>query len=182
MDEKELRDYYDKTVNTDRIVVWDHFGANSIHEVLNKIRHMANLGCKYIIVDHLSIIVSDQAVDERKALDEIATKLKTICMELGIAVIAVIHQNRNGQIRGTAGVEQLANLVFKLHRETESASEWRRNVTKVSVQKNRFCGITGPGVYLFYDPITARLSELTDDEIKAYEEGEEPGSSMEAPW
>lgn len=182
VDEKELREYYDKTINTDRVVIWDHFGSNSIHEVLSKIRHMANLGCKYIVVDHLSIIVSDQSGDERKQLDEISTKLKTLCMELNIAVIAVIHQNRQGQIRGTAGVEQLANIVLKLYRDTESASNWRRNVTKIVVQKNRFCGITGPGVYLFYDPVTARLTQLNDDEIKVYEESAEPGSDMEAPW
>lgn len=182
VDEKELREYYDKTVNTDRIVIWDHFGSNSIHEVLSKIRHMANLGCKYIVVDHLSIIVSDQSGDERKQLDEISTKLKTLCMELNIAVIAVIHQNRQGQIRGTAGVEQLANIVLKLSRDIESPSEWRRNITKVLVQKNRFCGITGPGVYLFYDPITARLTELNEDEIRIYEEGGEPGAGGELPW
>ena len=142
---------------------------------------MVNLGCKYIIIDHLSIIVSDQKGDERRDLDEISTKLKTLAMELGIAIIAVIHQNRQGQIRGTAGVEQLANIVLKASRDVESASEWRRNVTKISVQKNRFCGITGPGVYLFYDHITTRLMDLTEDEIRAYEEGEEPGM-VEAPW
>jgi twinkle protein len=167
----ELRVYYDATVNTDRVVIWDHFGSNSIHEVLAKIRHMHNLGCKYIVLDHLSIVVSDQSGDERKQLDEITTKLKTLCMELNIAVIAVIHQNRQGQIRGTAGVEQLANIVLKLYRDLEEADEWRRNVTKISVQKNRFCGITGPGVYLWYNPVTNRLVELTKDEIARYESG-----------
>lgn len=181
VDDKELREYFDKTVNTDRICIWDHFGSNSIHEVLSKIRHMVNLGCKYIVVDHLSIIVSDQAGDERKELDAISTKLKTLAMELNIAVIAIIHQNRQGQIRGSAGVEQLANIVLKLSRETESNSEWRRNVTKILVQKNRFCGITGPGVYVYYNPITARLSELEEEEIRAYEEGGEPGM-QELPW
>ena len=114
VDNDELRKYFDSTINNDRVVIWDHFGSNSIHEVLAKIRHMHNLGCKYIVLDHLSIVVSDQSGDERKQLDEISTKLKTLCMELNIAVIAVIHQNRQGQIRGTAGVEQLANMVIKL--------------------------------------------------------------------
>lgn len=172
VDDVELRSYYDATVNTDRVVIWDHFGSNSIHEVLAKIRHMHNLGCKYIVLDHLSIVVSDQSGDERKQLDEISTKLKTLCMELNIAVIAVIHQNRAGQIRGTAGVEQLANMVFKLHRERESADEWRRNVTKVMIQKNRFSGMTGPGVYVYYDPETGRLSELTKEQIAKFEEGQ----------
>ena len=179
--EEELRKYYDLSVNTDRIVIWDHFGSNSIQEVLNKIRHMHNLGCKYIVLDHLSIVVSDQSGDERKQLDEITTKIKTLCMELNIAVIVVIHQNRSGQIRGTAGVEQLANIVLKLYRDKTEADEWRRNVTRVSVEKNRFCGRTGPGCWLFYDQFTGRLRELTKEEVTQYEAG---GASAkeEPPW
>jgi hypothetical protein len=92
-------------------------------------------------------------------------------MELNIAVIAVIHQNRNDQIRGSAGVEQLANMVIKLHRDKEDPDEWRRNVTKVVIQKNRFSGITGPGAYLFYNPVTGRLDELTDVEARTFEQG-----------
>jgi twinkle protein len=167
----ELRDFYDKVVNTDRLVVYDHFGSNSIQEILNKVRHMHNLGCKYIILDHLSIVVSDQSGDERKQLDEISTKLKTLCMELNIAVICVIHQNRQGQIRGTAGVEQLANIVMKLYRERLSEDPWRRNVTKVTIEKNRFCGRTGPAVYLHYNEFTGRLNELNDEQIKVYNSG-----------
>lgn len=171
----ELREYYDKIINSDRVVIWDHFGSNSIQEVLNKIRHMHNLGCKYIVLDHLSIVVSDQSGDERKQLDEITTKLKTLCMELNIAVLAVIHQNRQGQIRGTAGVEQLANIVMKLHRDKTDPDEWRRNVTKIVIEKNRFCGKTGPACYLAYQPETGRLVELTREEIDKYESGQTVG-------
>ncbi len=177
----ELRGYFDTTINNDRVVIWDHFGSNSIHEVLAKIRHMHNLGCKYIVLDHLSIVVSDQSGDERKQLDEISTKLKTLCMELNIAVVAIIHQNRQGQIRGTAGVEQLANMVFKLFREKEDPDEWRRNVTKVVIQKNRFCGITGPAVYLWYNSMTGRLVELDAEEIRRYELGGN-GPPKEEQW
>jgi len=168
---EELKEAYDATVNSERVVIWDHFGSNSIDSVLAKVRHMAALGCKYIVLDHLSIVVSDQSGDERKQLDEISTKLKTLCMELNIALIAVIHQNRQGQIRGTAGVEQLANIILRLERDMIAADPWRRNVTKVTVDKNRFCGRTGPGVYLWYNEITGRMVELNDEEIAKYEAG-----------
>ena len=168
----ELKQYFTDTVDTSRIVVWDHFGSNSIYEILNKVRHMHNLGCKYIVLDHLSIVVSDQSGDERKQLDEISTKLKTLCMELNIAVIAVIHQNRSGQIRGTAGVEQLANIVFKLYRDKTDIDEWRRNVTKLVVEKNRFSGKTGPCCWLWYNEITGRLVELDAEEVTKFEAGQ----------
>ncbi len=167
----ELRSAYDDLLNNDRVVLWDHFGSNSIDAVLDKIRHMVALGCKYIVLDHLSIVVSDQSGDERKQLDEIATKLKTLTMEMDIAVIAVIHTNRQGQIRGTAGVEQLSNIVIRLERDKIATNEWRRNITRVSIEKNRFCGYTGPASYLFYNPDTGRLSELDDEEVTIYESG-----------
>lgn len=169
---EELRKYYDETCNTDKIVLWDHFGSNEIDQVLNTVRHMAALGCKYIFLDHLSIIVSDQNGDERKQLDEISTKLKTLCMELNIAVICIIHQNRQGEIRGTAGVEQLSNMVFKLFRNKEDTDEWRRNITKVTVVKNRFCGSTGPACYLWYNSETSTLEELSKDQTARYEAGQ----------
>lgn len=167
--EQELREYFDKAVNSERLVLWDHFGSNAIDEVLNKIRHMHNMGCKYIVLDHLSILVSDQSGDERKQLDEISTKLKMLCMELNIAVIAVIHQNRNNQIRSSAGPEQIANITLKLHREMEDPDEWRRNVTRVSVQLNRFSGTTGPCCWLYYDPDTGRLTEMDEKSVAKYE-------------
>jgi twinkle protein len=179
VNKEDLKGYFDAVVNTDKLVIYDHFGSNSIQEILNKVRHMHNLGCKYIILDHLSIVVSDQSGDERKQLDEIATKLKTLCMELNIAVIAVIHVNRQGQIRGTAGVEQLANIVIKLHREKLSEDPWRRNIVKLIVEKNRFCGRTGPGAYLKYNPDTGRLTELTQDEVNEYNSG---GSAPDHQW
>jgi replicative DNA helicase len=130
-------------------------------------------GCDYIFLDHLSIIVSDQSGDERKQLDELSTKLKTLCMELNIALIAVIHENRSGEIRGTAGVGQLANMVIQAKREIKSKDNWRRNVICLSVNKNRFSGTTGPSSYLFFDTDTGRLRELGEADILKYD--------MEAP-
>jgi twinkle protein len=169
---EELRSAYDAVINSDRVVVWDHFGSNSVDAVLEKVRHMHALGCKYIVLDHLSIVVSDQSGDERKQLDEISTKLKTLCMELNIAVLAVIHQNRAGQIRGTAGVEQLANIVIKLERNKTDMDKWRRNVTKMTVEKNRFSGTAGPACYVYYNPATGRLEELEEDEVATFEAGD----------
>jgi twinkle protein len=168
----ELRSAYDAVLNNDRVVIWDHFGSNTIEAVLDKVRHMHALGCKYIVLDHLSIVVSDQSGDERKQLDEISTKLKTLCMNLNIALIVVIHQNRQGQIRGTAGVEQLSNIVLKLYRDNTDPNPWRRNVTKIMVEKNRFCGRTGPACYLWYNEMTGRLEELTPEEVETYESGD----------
>ena len=68
-------------------------------------------------------------------------------------------------------------MVIKLYRDKEDPDEWRRNVTKVVIQKNRFCGITGPGAYLWYNPVTGRLDELGDPEARAFEQGGSLGTT-----
>lgn len=169
--EEELRKAYDEVINTPRVVIWDHFGGNSVDAVVNKVRHMAALGCKYIVIDHFSLLASDQADDERKKLDEIATKLKTLTVELNICLIGVIHQNRQGQIRGTAAFEQLSNLVIRLERDKLDKDPWRRNITVMTVTENRFSGMTGPAAYLFFDDTTGRMSELDEPTIQKFEQG-----------
>lgn len=170
----KLRAAYDAVVNTDRLVLWDHFGSNKVEAVLDKVRHMVALGCKYIILDHVSIVVSDQSGDERKQLDEIATKLKMLCMNLNICLICVVHQNRQGTIRSSAIFEQISNIVIKLHRDKLDPDPWRRNVTQVVVQENRFCGRTGPACYLWYNEMTGRMMEMDDAEVAKFEKREAP--------
>lgn len=169
--ETELREVYTKIIDTDRVVIWDHFGSNTIDAVIDKVRHMAALGCKYMVVDHLSIIVSDQSGDERKQLDEISTRLKTLCMNLSIHLMCVIHVNRQGQARGSAGPEQVSNIVMRLERDKKDPDDWRRNITTIVVEKNRFCGKTGPACLLFYNEVTNRLEELSPDQVQQYEAG-----------
>jgi twinkle protein len=132
---------------------------------------MVALGCRYIVLDHLSIIVSDQSGDERKQLDEISTKLKSLTMNLQIAVVAVIHINRQGQVRGSAGPEQVSNNVIRLTRDKKEVDDWRRNVTQMDVEKCRLSGRTGPACWLFYDSETGRLVELGQEETKKFLEG-----------
>lgn len=166
--EEELKRYFDSVYKDEKIIVWDHFGSNEIQKILDYVRFMYNLGCKYIILDHLSIVVSDQSGDERKQLDEISTKLKQLSIELNIAILCVIHQNRKGEIRGTAGVEQLSNVVIKLYRDMLADNIDERNTMKVSVEMNRFSGRTGPACLLKYDQETGRLNDQTSEDLEAY--------------
>ena len=69
--------------------------------------------------------------------------------------------------------EQVANIVIRLERDKTAANEWRRNVMKTTIEKNRFSGMTGPGSYLHYNNKTGRLEELDADEIIEYEAGNE---------
>ena len=102
----------------------------------------------------------------------ISYKLKTLTLNLNICLVCVIHINRQGQIRGSAGPEQVANNVVRLTRDKNEVDEWRRNVTAMTVEKCRLSGKTGPACWVYYNSMTGRLEEITDrDLINQYESG-----------
>jgi twinkle protein len=171
---EELRLAFDQTLGTDRIFLYDSFGSNSLENIIGRVRHMAKaMDCKYIVLDHLSIVVSSQENgDERKAIDEIVTRLRMLIQELRISLIMVSHLRRPqgqghedgaatslSQLRGSAAIAQLSDMVIGLERNGQAENEVMRNTTTVRVLKNRFSGITGPATYLYYDKTTGRLTE-----------------------
>ena len=177
IDDEELREHYDATLGTGKIFLYDSFGSNTIDNIISRVRYMAKgLDCKYIFLDHISILVSDQqSGDERKALDEISTKLRTLIQETGVAFFMVSHLKRPGgtaheeggitslsQLRGSAGIGQLSDMVIGLERDGQHEDPKIRNTTTVRVLKNRFSGLTGPACYLYYDKDSGRMLETTN--------------------
>lgn len=177
VDEAARFDAFERTLGTGRLFLFDHFGSTSIENILNRVRYMAKgLGCKYVFLDHLSIIVSAQGNDdERKAIDEIMTKLRMLVQETNIALIIVSHLKRPSdkgheegastslaQLRGSASIAQLSDMVIGLERNGQHEDEQIRNTTKVRVLKNRFAGTTGPAGCLLYNKVSGRMFE-TDD-------------------
>lgn len=173
--EEELRDAFDATLGTGRIHLYSHFGSAAIDNILGRIRFMAKgLKCKYIFLDHISILVSGQDnADERKAIDEIMTKLRTFVEETGICLIMVSHLRRPqgqgheegaatslSQLRGSAAIAQLSDMVIGLERNGQAEEENERNTTHIRVLKNRFSGDTGPGGSLLYSKETGRMQEV----------------------
>ena len=179
LEPKDREEFGRRILGDDRIYFYDSFGSMDIDNLLAKIRYYAKgLDCKFIILDHISIIVSDgrNGADERKILDEIATKLKTLTIELGICLLAVVHVNRQGQIRGTAGIEQLANMVVGLKRDRLAEDDIERNTTDVVVWKNRWTGETGTACHLYYDPSTGRMTERDMSDVEDVEQEEKVNS------
>jgi len=177
---EEWQKHFDATTGSGRVFLFDHFGSNTIDNIISRVRYLAKgLDCKYIIIDHVSIIVSDQSHgDERKALDEIMTRLRTLVQETGIAMIVVSHLRRPdgkgheegaatslSQLRGSASIGQLSDMVIGLERDAQHDDPEIRHTTRVRVLKNRFSGITGPCCDLKYDMDTGRLAEVTSSDF-----------------
>lgn len=172
---EEKRGYWDRTLGSGRIFMFDHWGSTSEDNLLGRIRYMAKgLDCKWIILDHLSIVVSDQDTgDERKAIDSIMTNLRKLVQETGVGLFLVSHLRRPsgskahedggkislGELRGSAAIAQLSDIVIGLERDQQHKDPETRNTTTVRVLKNRFVGLTGPACYLYYDKESGRMIE-----------------------
>jgi twinkle protein len=177
--EKELKDAFDATLGTNRVYLFDHFGSSDVDNIANRIRYMAKAcDCRVIFLDHISIVISGQDNgDERKAIDNMMTKLRTLVQELEITLICVSHlrrlQGNQGhedggsvslsQLRGSGAIAQLSDAVITLERNSMAADDNERHMTKVAVAKNRYNGYTGPACVLKYDMNTGRMVEMQEE-------------------
>lgn len=179
--EQELKEAFDATLGTNRVFLFDHFGSLAIDNVLNRIRYMARAcDCRVVFLDHISLVVSGMdGNDERKSIDVLMTRLRTLVQETGITLICVSHLKRPNtdkghedgsavslsQLRGSGAIAQLSDAVITLERNSMSPDPSIRNLTKVAVAKNRYNGLSGPACNLMYDMQTGRMLEVTMEEL-----------------
>ena len=111
--------------------------------------------------------------NERKAIDIIMTKLRSLSEATGIAIVLVSHLRRpQGQshesgrevdtsdLRGSHSLLQLSDVVLSASRNQLEASE--RHRLQLKVLKSRHTGITGEVDKLLYDQKTGRLVVYED--------------------
>ena len=179
--ESELKEAFDATLGLNRIYLFDHFGSTDVDNICNRIRYMAKAcDCRIIFLDHLSIAVSGNDLgDERKMIDNMMTKLRTLVQELNIVLICVSHLRRPtgnqghedggsvslSQLRGSGAIAQLSDAVITLERNSMSENESERHLTKIAVAKNRFSGDTGPACKLQYNGYTGRMLEVQEETL-----------------
>jgi twinkle protein len=168
---EELRKAFDDTLGTNRVFLYDHFGSTEVDYLMNKLRYMVKgLQCNWLILDHLSILVSGlEGVDERRLIDQAMTMLRTFVEETGCGLLLVSHLRRPdgkgheegaatslSQLRGSHAIAQLSDIVVGLERNQQGDNP---NETQIRVLKNRFSGQTGEAGKLYFNRETGRLTE-----------------------
>ena len=178
-DDPEYRKGWEQTIglmdeNGDSMVcLHDHWGSTDSANLVNKIRYMAHaVGCKFVILDHISIVVSGQeGGDERRMIDNMMTTIGTLARELNIGLIIISHLKRTekgkgheegastslSQLRGSGSIGQLSDIVIGAERDQQSGDS---NTTLIRGLKNRFTGMTGVWSHLYFDPQTGRMNEV----------------------
>src|SRR5690554_1352747 len=159
---EKIAEAYKEIVENDQLVMLGHFGSLPVSELMAKIKHMHLVeGCRYIVLDHLSLVISGSAVkDERKELDMVMTELAAFCAANDVCIIAVSHINRSAaeqfkapklregeepkpywvqvtkeMMRGSAALEQLSFVIIGL--EPEINPDRSRGRVRLTVLKNR---------------------------------------------
>lgn len=173
--------------DNDTYYLYDHFGSAEEDSLINKLRYMITVEeCGYIILDHLSIVVSgmEGEGDERKTLDRLMTKLKTLAKATGAVIVVVVHLKRKegkggktheeggrvtlGELRGSGAIAQLSDTVIAFERDQQGETP---NVVTVRILKCRFTGDTGVAGYLEFSKVTGRLYDI-DHEPEQEAEGD----------
>ena len=189
---EDIKRWYQNTLGTGRLFTLDHFGSTSEANLLNRVRYMIKgLGCKWIILDHLSIVVSamENGGDERKTIDSIMTKLRQMCEETNAGIHLVSHLKRVegnkgheqgvevslSHLRGSQAIAQLSDSVIAAERNQQATNIKEANLMKLRVLKNRYAGITGLASNLAYIRETGRLQEIMNVEEWIAPDVEETG-------
>ena len=180
---EELKEGFDSVMGTGNLFLYDHWGSMEINHLFSKIRYLCKgVGCTHIILDHITIILSGlEGGDERRMLDFVMTKLRSLVEELQCSLILVSHLRRPSgdkgheegvrtslnQLRGSHGIAQLSDIVIGCERNQQD--EENPDLTTVRVLKNRWTGETGVANTLFYSKETGRMQEsLTSETASEY--------------
>ena len=180
-EETQLTTMFDKVFDQDRVFIHAHFGANDIDAIFAKLRYLiVGCDCKWVVVDHLHMLVSSMLDgDERKAIDSIMHRLRSMVEETGAGIILVSHLRRiegnkgheNGvsvslsHLRGSNSIAQLSDCVIALERNQQSEDDLESRTTRLRILKSRYTGDVGMACSLVYDKDTGRLAEYHDDEL-----------------
>ena len=173
-----------------RVELYDHFGGMSDSSLFSRMRYFGTyLKCQVMVLDHLSIVISETADegDERRRIDAVMTKLTVMAKALNIVIFLVVHLRKAGQgksfeegyvptsddLRGSAAIKQLSADVIALSRNQQEPDEVKRNTSGLHVLKCRFSGDTGQAGYSFFDPLTGRMVKGVDPTVEVLDEESE---------
>ena len=171
---EEQRQAFDDVFGDERLVLLDHQGSVSDASLLDKIEFLALMGCKYLILDHITIAVSEGANGKsgNEAIDAVMSDLLKITKkhDVWLGVISHLRKTSGGQafeegtiaslddIKGSGSIKQISFDVLAFARNMVAENPVERNTIQLSVLKTRNGITTGPAGAMLYDIDTMRLS------------------------
>ncbi len=173
--EEEARKGYEKVFGDERLILLDHQGSVADTSLLDRIEYLAALGCSYLILDHITIAVSegvDGAIGN-EAVDKVMSSLLKIVKRYNIHLTLISHLRKSSgegksfeegimpnldSIKGSGSIKQISFDIVGFARNMMAIEKSDRNIVKFAVLKSRFSGDTGQCGQATYNVDTGRLN------------------------
>lgn len=169
--EEILKSAYEEVLAKKQLYLFDHFGSLDSDILIDKLRYLAvGAECDFIILDHISIVVSGQQTNgnDTKVIDILMTKLRSLVEETGVGMILISHLKRIegnkghedgakvslSHLRGSGSIAQISDKVIGLEGDQQGE---KANVRKIRMLKDREAGETGILSEAKYNKETGRL-------------------------
>ncbi len=182
--EEELRDGFDKVFGDERLVLLDHQGSVGDNSLIDKIEYMALMGCKYLVLDHITIAVSEgsEGLSGNEAVDKVMSDLLKIVKRHNVWLGLISHLRKApgggssfeegklasiDDIKGSGSIKQISFDIISFARNLVAEDEHERNTIKFRVLKSRFTGFTGDAGAATYNNKTTRLSDADAIDFEA---------------
>ena len=179
--DEELKAGFDQVFGDERLVLLDHQGSVSDDSLIDKIEYMALMGCKYLVLDHITIAVSEGAegLTGNEAIDKIMSDLLKICKRHNVWLGLISHLRKAiggksfeegnlasiDDIKGSGSIKQISFDIIAFARNLVAEEDHERNTVHFRVLKSRFTGRTGDAGAAVYDPKTTRLTQAEKMEV-----------------
>lgn len=179
LSEEELRRGFDEVFGDERLVLLDHQGSVGDSSLIDKIEYMALCGCRYLILDHITIAVSEgsEGLSGNEAVDKVMSDLLKLVKKhnVWLGIVSHLRKATSGKafeqghmasiddIKGSGSIKQISFDIVAFSRNLTAETEDERNKIQFSVLKSRFTGLTGPAGSAAYDRNTGRLSDNLED-------------------
>jgi len=173
--EEEARKGYEKVFGDERLILLDHQGSVADTSLLDRIEYLAALGCSYLILDHITIAVSEgvDGATGNEAVDKVMSSLLKIVKRYNIHLTLISHLRKSSgegksfeegvmpnldSIKGSGSIKQISFDIIGFARNMMAAEKSDRNIVKFAVLKSRFSGDTGMCGQATYNVDTGRLN------------------------
>ena len=176
---EEARAGYEKVFGDERLILLDHQGSVQDNSLLQRMEYLAAIGCKYLVLDHITIAVSEGAEGKtgNEAVDKVMSDLLKITKRYNIHLTLISHLRKSSgdlksfeqgrlpsldDIKGSGSIKQISFDIIAFSRNMMSEDISDRNTVKFAVLKSRFTGDTGMCGQAKYDQLTGRLQYSED--------------------
>jgi len=173
--EEEARKGYEKVFKDERLILLDHQGSVQDNSLLDRIEYLAALGCTYLILDHITIAVSEgiDGTTGNEAVDKVMSSLLKITKRYNIHLTLISHLRKSSSegksfeegimpnldsIKGSGSIKQISFDIIGFARNMMATEKSERSIVKFAVLKSRFSGDTGPCGQASYNINTGRLN------------------------